>query len=99
MLDILRSRYPALLALLRNGTARLEGDMLAALASRAEAIPWLTEALTARPGLPAPLLHAMLPQLTREALQRLLQRHDLPAATLAALKERANPKPALVWGG
>lgn len=89
---------PALLALLRNGTARLEGETLAALASRAGAWPWLPEALTARPGLPAALLQTLLPLLTQEALERLLRRTDLPPATLAGLRERAQPKAALVWG-
>lgn len=88
----------ALLALLRNGTARLEGDVLAALATRAGALPWLPEALVARPGLPVACLQALLPLLTQEAMERLLRRPDLPPATLAGLREGAQARAALVWG-
>lgn len=87
----------ALRALLRNGTARLEPDILAALAGRAAALPWLPEALSARPGLPAPLLQALLPQLTEDAMDRLLRRPDLPPSTVQALRDRPPPR-AVVWG-
>lgn len=87
----------ALLALLRNGTARLEADLLAALAGRAAILPWLPEALTARPGLPPSILQSLLPQLTQEAMDRLLRRPDLPPGTLAALRERV-AKATRVWG-
>ncbi len=84
-------------ALLRNGTARLTPEMLQALAGRAVAIPWLGEAMCARPGLPAGLLQSLLPALTEEALERLSRRHDLPPATQAALQDRL--RRTIIWGG
>ncbi|MFL1463202.1 DUF2336 domain-containing protein [Roseococcus sp. DSY-14] len=82
-------------ALLRNGTAQLTPEMLHSLAARARAVPWLGEAICARPGLPAPLLSALLPALAKEALERLSRRPDLPPALRATVKERLSG--CVVW--
>lgn len=87
----------ALRTVLRNTTARLPGPALARLAARAGAIPWLPEALLARPGLPAVAIRSLLPMLSREALGRLAARPELPAAIQAALRERAAVG-AVMWG-
>lgn len=68
----------AILALLRNGTARLAAPALVRLADGATAMPWLQEDLFAHADLPEAARSALVPRLARDVLRRLSTRPDLP---------------------
>lgn len=93
---------PAVLALLRNHTARIGPPGYEALLDGARARPAWQEPFALRPRLPPPVLERLIALMAEEGLRKLLARHDLPPALQARVRARLAPRlqqTAVRWQG
>lgn len=79
---------PAVLALLRNHTARIGPSGLEALLEGARAAVAWQEPFALRPRLPSPVLERLIAMMAEEQLRKLLNRADLPAGLAARVRAR-----------
>jgi len=79
---------PAVLALLRNPTARIGAAGLEALLEGARLRATWQEPFALRPRLPPPVLERLIAMMAEEHLRKLLNRADLPAGLAARVRAR-----------
>ncbi len=79
---------PAVVALLRNHTARIGASGLEALLEGARAAVAWQEPFALRPKLPQPVLERLVALMAEDQLRKLLNRNDLPAGLAARVRAR-----------